>query len=158
MRLTTRSATEADVPVLAAMNKCLIEDEGSRNPMTGAELQQRMRGWLKGDWQVRLFEEENGDVVGYTVFQSRQDDYFPENQVMYLRQLYIERERRSRGLGQQALQLLLEREFPQEVMVVIDVLAANPRGYRFWSKMGFGPYCTTMHFKKKAGKQLGILA
>ena len=102
MRLIIRSATEADVPALAAMNKRLIEDEGSRNPMTVAELQQRMHGWLNGDWQVRLFEEENSGVVGYAVFQPRPDDYFPEKQIVYLRQLYVERERRSRGFGQQA--------------------------------------------------------
>lgn len=26
-------------------------------------------------------------------------------------------------------------------------LASNPDGYRFWAKVGFQPYCTTMHLK-----------
>jgi GNAT superfamily N-acetyltransferase len=156
MHLIMRPAVEADVPMLAALNKRLIEDEGSRNPMTMAELQQRMRAWLSGDWQVRLFEGENGGVVGYAVFQPRSDDYFPETKIVYLRQLYVEREQRSQGLGRQALWLLREREFPTEATVVIDVLATNPRGQCFWSKMGFESYCTTMHLKKvekQAGQQ-----
>jgi GNAT superfamily N-acetyltransferase len=153
MRLIMRSATEMDVPALAAMNKRLIEDEGSRNPMTMAELRQRMQSWLKGDWQVRLFEGENGGVVGYAVSQPRPDDFFPETKIVYLRQLYVERERRSQGLGRQVLQLLKERELPEGCTFVIDVLATNSRGHHFWSKMGFEPYCTTMHLKQ-AGKQI----
>ena len=45
MKITAHSATEADLPLLAEMNRRLIEDEGSENPMTVAELQQRMRAW-----------------------------------------------------------------------------------------------------------------
>jgi ribosomal protein S18 acetylase RimI-like enzyme len=158
MPLIMRSATEADIPALAAMNKRLIEDEDSRNPMSVAELQQRMHGWLIGDWQVRVFEEENNGVVGYAIFQSRPDEYFAENQIVYLRQLYVAPEYRSRGVSQQAVQLLREGEFPEGCTVVIDVLATNPRGQHFWSKVGFESYCTTMRLTmngKQAGRQEG---
>ena len=142
--LALHPATEADLPLLAEMNKRLIDDERSRNPMTVNELRERMQGWLLTDWHIRLFSDEAENVVGYAVYQLRQDDYFPEMKIVYLRQLYIERERRSRGLGQQALQFLIEREFREASAVVIDVLETNPRGYHFWTKTGFEPYCTTM--------------
>lgn len=49
MTLSLRSATEADVEMLAKMNKQLIEDEGHRNPMTISELAARIREWLQRD-------------------------------------------------------------------------------------------------------------
>lgn len=148
MALLIRAATESDLPLLARMNKCLIEDEGSRNPMSVDELQQRMRGWLHGDWQAALFIEAES-TAGYAVYQFRQDDYFPEKTVVYLRQFYIERDRRNKGLGSLAFRTLARERFPEECTIVIDALASNPKGYGFWSKLGFQPYCTTMHLQNK---------
>lgn len=149
MALLIQAATEADLPLLAQMNKCLIEDEGSYNPMSTDELQQRMQGWLRGDWQVELFVD--GDtVVGYVVYQFRRDDYFPDRVVVYLRQFYIERAKRNRGLGNLAIRTLAQKHFPAECTIVIDALASNPKGYQFWAKVGFQPYCTTMHLQNRA--------
>ena len=142
--LALHAATQADLPLLAEMNKRLIDDEGSRNPLTVNELRERMRGWLLTDWQIRLFSDEAENIIGYAVYQLRPDDYFPGMKIVYLRQLYIERDRRSRELGQQSLQLLIEREFREASVVVIEVLETNPRGHHFWSKTGFEPYCTIM--------------
>ncbi len=47
MDLTLRRATEDDLDDLAVMNKQLIEDEGSRNPMNREQLADRMKGWLR---------------------------------------------------------------------------------------------------------------
>jgi len=54
MSLAVRVAGSDDVRLLAQMNKRLIEDEGSRNPMSTPELEQRMRGWLDHGWNVSL--------------------------------------------------------------------------------------------------------
>jgi GNAT superfamily N-acetyltransferase len=125
------------------MNECLIEDEGSRNPMSIAELQNRMGEWLRGEWRVELFIE--GDtVVGYAVYQFRRDAYEPDKVVVYLRQLYIERDKRSRGLGSRTIKLLAQTHFPLGCRIEVDVLASNPRGAKFWSQIGFQPYCTTL--------------
>jgi hypothetical protein len=144
MTVYVRVAGEADLPLLARMNKCLIEDEGSRNPMSIAELQQRMSGWLRSDWQADLFVEDE-TVVGYAVYQLRQDEYFPNSSMVYLRQMYIDRDKRSRTLGRLALKVLARTRFPADCIVVIEVLATNPRGAKFWSQVGFQSYCTTMH-------------
>ncbi len=141
--LSIRAATETDLPTLARMNKCLIEDEGSRNPMSIAELQNRMDEWLRGEWRVDLFTEAD-TVVGYAVYQFRRDAYEPDEVVVYLRQLYIERDKRSKGLGSRAIKLLAQTHFPPGCRIEVDVLASNPRVAKFWSQVGFQPYCTTL--------------
>jgi GNAT superfamily N-acetyltransferase len=142
--LLIRPATEADLLLLAQMNKRLIEDEGSRNPMSLDQLADRMRDWLLSDWEVRLFITDQ-QVVGYAVYQLRCDEYFPYQAVVYLRQFFIEREMRGQGQGTAAIRALVAGHFPPGCRVVIDVLASNPRGYDFWRHVGFEPYCTTMH-------------
>ena len=148
MSLTLRTATDSDLSQLARMNKELIEDEGCRNPMSIVELGQRMRGWMHGDWQVVLFCDARV-VVGYAVYQFRKDEYLTDITVVYLRQMFVERSRRSQGLGKCALQLLAQTRFPPDAAVVIDVLATNPRGAKFWSQVGFQTHCTTMHWDSK---------
>lgn len=146
MSLVVRSASLADLSLLAEMNKRLIEDEGSRNPMSVAQLAERMRGWLLGDWAARLFLADE-QIIGYALYQLRRDEYFPDQIVVYLRQFYIEREARRRGLGTEALRTLVAEHFPPDCTVVIDVLAANLQGYAFWQHAGFQPHCITMHRK-----------
>ena len=43
-----RRAVAADVSLLAGLNRQLIRDEGSRNPMGPDRLEARRRGWLEG--------------------------------------------------------------------------------------------------------------
>ena len=149
MPLLIHPADQADLPLLAQMNKRLIEDEGSRNPMSLDQLADRMRGWLLGDWQVKLFATDER-VVGYAVYRLRRDEYFPDRVVVYLRQFYIEREMRRQGLGTAAFRALAAEHFPPDCRVVIDALASNPRGHDFWRHVGFEPYCTTMHLRNEA--------
>jgi hypothetical protein len=84
-----RWATIADAPLLAAMNGHLIQDEGHRNRMTVAELEARMAGWLRGEYQAVLFEEA-GQPVGYALYR-RDPEY------VYLRQFFVRREFRRCG-------------------------------------------------------------
>ena len=92
-----RKAGEADLPLLARLNRALIEDEGSRNPMMLEELQQRMGGLLKDGWQIDLFCRES-DVLGYALYSIDRDDY-EDAPFIYLRQFLIAREHRRRGYG-----------------------------------------------------------
>ncbi len=71
--MTFRSATLDDCALLARLNHELIQDEGHRNRMTATELEQRMRGWLSGEYHATIFEE-NGEVVGYTLFREQPED------------------------------------------------------------------------------------
>jgi GNAT superfamily N-acetyltransferase len=63
---------------------------------------------------------------------------------VYLRQFFIERDARGRGLGTEALALLTKTRFPPGAQITVDVLASNPQGERFWAKAGFTAYARTM--------------
>ncbi len=155
------------------MNRRLIEDEGSRNPMSLDELADRFRNWLEGTWQVDLLiEAADGpaqpnskssvgpiqpppeSVVGYAVYQVRRDEYFPEATEVYLRQFYLERERRGRGLGSDGYLRLAQERFPPGCTISLDVLETNPAGRRFWEKLGFAPYSTTLKHSQDRSRGL----
>jgi hypothetical protein len=149
MNMIIRDARPSDLTLLAKMNRKLIEDEHSRNPMDLDELRERMGRWLKEKWVIKLFlDQDSRATLGYAVYQLRPDEYYLEKSEVFLRQMYIERGRRGLGLGRQAFALLLEC-FPPECNVVIEVLDANPRGANFWSGVGFTAYSATMHYKKE---------
>ena len=90
-----RDAAVADSPVLAEMNHQLIQDEGHSNPMSVAELEDRMRGWLQGDYKAIIFSDEQGSI-GYALWR-------PEPEGVYLRQFLVHRDRRRQGLGRTAM-------------------------------------------------------
>ncbi len=141
--LVCRAATLQDAPLLARMNRQLIEDERSRNPMTIAELEVRMAGWLNGDWRAVVFEQD-GLPVGYVLYQFRSDEYRPSETAVYVRQFFVARERRRRGIGRRAFAIVCEKHFAKASSVVLDALQTNPRARHFWKVIGFRPYCATM--------------
>jgi hypothetical protein len=68
--MTFRTATLDDCPRLAELNHQLIRDEEHRNPMTVSELEQRMRGWLSGDYRAIIYED-GGEVAAYALFREQ---------------------------------------------------------------------------------------
>ncbi len=98
MTLHYHPATQADAPLLAELNRQLIEDEKHRNPMSLAELEQRMWGWLQGEYEAVIFEE-NGAVLAYAL-------YRPETDYIYLRQFFVNRDHRRQGIGRQVINML----------------------------------------------------
>lgn len=141
--LTVRAAVADDAPLLAEMNRQLIDGEASRNPMTDAELQERMRRWLEGEWRSVVFERDGGPV-GYALFQFRNDEYRPADATVYLRQFFIKPEHRGRGIGRLAYDAVHRQHFGDATSIVLDVLQTNPRAHRFWESLGFQPYCATL--------------
>jgi len=148
MTLHLRPANETDLPLLAQMNKRLIEDEGHPNPMTVAELQERMTSFLHGDWHIRLVIA--GDApAGYALYQLQSDPFFPEIEVVYVRQFYIERDHRQPGLGTRAFHLLMQTCFPPGCRIKLEVMAGNAAGQAFWSKLGFEPYYISLRMQNQ---------
>lgn len=130
--LTARPAIDADCPLLAQMNHMLIRDEGHRNPMTIPELEARMRGWLAGEYQAVIFEEE-GTVAAYALYREEPGE-------IYLRQLFIVPARRRAGVGRKAVEILRTHFWPQDRRLTVDVLAANPVAAAFWRAVGYKDY------------------
>ena len=135
-----RQATPADFPLLAAMNHRLIRDEGHRNPMTEAELSERMAGWLAGEYEAMLFTDAAG-TAGYALFK-RHDDH------IYLRQFFVEPTRRRQGIGRAAIEWLLANAWQSAPHIRLDVLVGNAAGIAFWQAVGFAEYCVTMERRR----------
>ncbi len=131
-----RIATADDVHLLATMNHQLIRDEGHRNAMSVPELEARMRGWLAGEYQAVLFEDEQG-TAGYALFK-REPDW------IYLRQFFVQPERRRFGIGKAAMNWLLENVWKDAPRIRLEVLVGNSQGIEFWRSVGFADYCLTM--------------
>ena len=93
-----RRATLKDSAALAELNHQLIHDEGHRNPMAVPELAQRMRGWLASEYAVVIFEK-GAEMVAYALYREQPEE-------IHLRQLFVARNQRRRGIGRQAVEIL----------------------------------------------------
>src|SRR5882757_9336719 len=111
--MTYQRATTNDCPLLGELNHQLIQDEGHKNPMTVLELEQRLRGWLAGEYAAVLFEE-SAEVVAYALYREQPDE-------IYLRQLFVVRHHRRKGLGKQAMHLLRSEIWCKTKRLTVEV-------------------------------------
>jgi GNAT superfamily N-acetyltransferase len=135
-----RTATSADVPVLARLNQQLIEDEGHRNPMDLTELEARMRSMLSGNYTATLFEQGT-HVVAYALW-TEQPDW------VYLRQFFVARDSRRRGVGTQTIRVLTDEVWPADKRIRVDVLVGNRPALEFWRAVGFVDYLITLEMDR----------
>ena len=138
--LAYRAATVADVPMLTRMNQELIEDEGHRNPMRLTELETRMRFMLEFDYTATLFEVAER-VVAYALWRDEPD-------WLYLRQFFVARDYRRRGIGTQAVRVLTDEVWPADKRVRVSVLIGNQSGLEFWRAVGFEDYLITLEMER----------
>ncbi len=117
-----------DVKRLAELNKNLIEDERHPNPMNIAELTERMEEWLVTDY-ICYLAKENGDIVAYCLYRDDGGHY-------YMRQLYVDRAHRRKGIATQLLDWLYENVWTDK-KVRLDVLAHNEDAVAFYKRYGF---------------------
>jgi predicted acetyltransferase len=122
------------------MNKQLIEDEGSDNPMDLAELETRMSGFLRGDFRAFFFKASN-KILGYALVRTSPDP-------MYLRQFFICRDHRRRGYGKAAFHALLAHLDIDSID--LDVLLGNRPGRSFWRSLGFEKRSVSMRLTNAA--------
>src|ERR1700722_10449261 len=110
--MTFRAATLDHCPQLAKLNHQLICDEGHRNRMSVPELDQRMKGWLSGEYRALIYEDA-GDVVAYALFREQSDE-------IYLRQLFVVRHRRGEGIGRRAVEILRWQIWPKTKRLTVE--------------------------------------
>jgi GNAT superfamily N-acetyltransferase len=138
-----RFASTYDAAVLGRLNSDLIRDEGHRNPMTTAELQDRMRGWLDGEYSAALCESD-GTLVGYALYRCEPDH-------VYLRQLYVRETDRRQGIATALLRWLWSNAWMNADRVRVEVLVHNSAGLAFWHAMGFSDYCVSLEMTRRPG-------
>ncbi|PQP85943.1 GNAT family N-acetyltransferase [Paenibacillus sp. AR247] len=146
MNLTIRSAEEKEIDLIVSMNKKLIEDEGSTNPMNRDELKERMLNWLRTGWNIDLLCIQDR-IIGYALYQFGTNPFDEKIKEVYVRQYFISRNERNHGYGMAGVRLLKEQRFKDIQTIIIDVLETNPTGKRFWEKAGFKPYYTNMRLE-----------
>jgi len=131
-----RPATLDDCALLAEMNHQLIRDEGHRNQMTVSELEQRLKNWLASEYAAVRFEAD-GEIVAYALYREQAAE-------IYLRQLFVARNRRRQGIGRAAVEILRAKIWPQHKRLTVDVLVKNPAAIAFWRSVGYLDYCLTL--------------
>src|ERR1019366_2912557 len=136
LRMTFRRATLDDGALLAELNHQLIRDEGHRNRMTVPELEQRMKGWLASEYAAMLFEND-GAVVAYALYREQPEE-------IYLRQLFVARNRRRQGIGRQAVEILRSKIWPKNKLLTVQVLVQNEAAVAFWRAVGYKDYSLTL--------------
>ena len=136
MKLTHRPAALRDVPLLACLNRQLVEDEGARTRLTLDGLESRMRGWLRGEYAATLFELA-GEPVAYALYRKTEGG-------THIRQFFVVRHLRRRGIGRRAIELLLKRVLVSEATIELGVLAHNRAALGFWNAVGFSEYVITL--------------
>lgn len=144
MSINLRKATINDITALAEMNQQLIQDERNRNPINLGQLKLRIQAWLDGSWSAVMIYKHD-DLIGYLMYQQREDDYDPDQGVIFVRQFFVQRAYRRRGIGRQAFEQITEHYFPSDAKVMLDVLATNSEALRFWEDLGFTQYATSLH-------------
>ena len=117
-----------DVERLAELNRCLIEDERHPNPLDIAELIKRMNKWLAADYICHTVKE-NGHIIAYCLYRDDGGHY-------YMRQLYVDRAHRRKGIATQLLDWLYENVWTDK-KVRLDVLAHNEDAVAFYKRYGF---------------------
>lgn len=132
-----REAVEADAPLLARINRQLIDDEWGGGGMSVERLEARARDWIAGDEYRALLFAEGGATVAYALVSVDEDS-------AYIRHFFVMPEHRGRGTGRRVLGILFRDVVPPTARVTLDVLASNTVGHRFWRSVGFGDYSIRM--------------
>ena len=117
-----------DAEVLAGLNQHLLEDEGHPNPMNIDQLAQPMKERLETDYNCYVVKQK-GCIVAYCLYRDDSGYY-------YMRQLYVDRSHRRRGIATQLLDWLYENVWTDK-KVRLDVLAHNRDAVAFYKRYGF---------------------
>src|ERR1039457_4336287 len=104
--------------------------------MTVPELEQRMKGWLASEYAAALFEND-GEVVAYALYREQPEE-------IYLRQLFVARNRRRNGIGRKAVEILRTKIWPANKRLTVDVLVQNTVAIAFWRAVGYKDYCLAL--------------
>lgn len=117
-----------DADILAELNQELIEDEQHPNPIRIAQLTERMQGWLTTDY-ICYMAKEKGSIVAYCLYRDDESHY-------YMRQLYVDRAHRRKGIATRLLDWLYENVW-MDKKVRLDVLVHNEDAVAFYQRYGF---------------------
>ena len=126
--MTINRADESDAEELAELNRQLIEDEQHPNPMTRAELAERMITWMQEGYTCYV-ARSGGVTAGYCLFRDNGKHY-------YLRQLFVARGQRRRGIATALMDWMYANVWSGKP-VRLDVFTHNEEAVAFYRGYGF---------------------
>lgn len=136
--ITIEQATLADCPVLALMNRQLIDDGGDDSTMTDPQLESRMYHWLQEDpYYTGFVFKLNGETIGYALIDVSE---------RWLRHFFICRKYRRRGYGREAVRLLMKHLGIEEIG--LSCLTKNVIGQAFWRSFQHEAYSTNFSVQR----------
>jgi len=140
--MTIRIAEMADVPELVRMNILLREDERMDNVLSADEIRIRMEMFLaSADFRVYVFSDAE-TVPGYCVLELNRKP-------LYVRQLFVKRECRGKGIGSACLKEIMSLQGADEID--IDVMEWNENAIAFYERFGFRKRYVGMRFSGASG-------
>ena len=116
------------VAELAELNRQLRDDEGYPDPMTDAQLVERMTNWLRDSYRSYLAYQD-GRTVGYCMFRETPTYY-------QLRHLFVARDRRRRGVATALLDWMYSHVWSGKP-VRLNVFSHNAPAVAFYRAYGF---------------------
>lgn len=146
--ITMRVASPGDHATVCRLNQKLKDDEGARARLPWEDLVARLRGWLRDEGYEAVLFERGGDPVAYIIFRREPDPCVSGGEMIYIRQFYVEREFRLRGIGRSAIVKWRAEFVPDGMHIEMDVLETNPGGRAFWEAIGFRPRMTRMRMER----------
>ena len=104
-----------------------------------------MRAFLIGDYTAVIFELD-GEAVAYALYRDHPD----HDDTLYLRQIFVHRERRRLGVGRAAVRILRDQIWPRDRRITVEVLVGNQVARQFYDAVGFRPYCMELEMPPAA--------
>lgn len=86
----------------------------------------------------------HAEPVAYALFKK-------EKAEIYLRQFFVRRDRRCRGVGREAMEVLRREIWPSEIRLTVEVLVGNPRAVAFWRSVGYTDYSIALEILPAKG-------
>jgi hypothetical protein len=70
--------------------------------------------------------------------------YREQPEEIFLRQLFVARNRRRKGIGREAFEILRTKIWPKNKRLTVDVLIQNTAAIAFWRSVGYKDYCLAL--------------
>jgi len=134
-------ATLDDCPLLAEMNRKLIDEEQQGrqqgNTMTVSELDNRMREWFQKGVYTGYLIRLNDEIIGYALIDCSE---------MWMRHFFVSPDYRRQSYGRKAMELLFEQLGVEEIG--LSCLTNNVPGLAFWRSFEHDAYSIKFNIRK----------
>jgi ribosomal protein S18 acetylase RimI-like enzyme len=101
-----------------------------------------MEQFLSGGYEAVLLEQEN-KVVAYGLYRDHPD----HDDTIYLRQIFVVRDKRRQGIGRQVMNIFFNDIWPKDKHLTVEALSHNEIVRKFYQSVGFREYCLELEMK-----------